>query len=160
MIIVNSFSKNWAMTGWRLGWMVHPPSLTRHIAMAVQYSTSGCAAFVQHAGVAAIQQGEPFVALHPRLRRAGHGHRLRRPGAASARASRPAARSRACTLFFKVDGLPDSRDACREILEATKVGLAPGAFFGKGSEGFLRLCVSREPDSLREAMTRLTPFLS
>ena len=62
LIVINSFSKSWAMTGWRLGWMVHPPSLGPTLAMMTQYTTSGVTTFLQHAGVAAIREGEPFVA--------------------------------------------------------------------------------------------------
>jgi aspartate/methionine/tyrosine aminotransferase len=62
--------------------------------------------------------------------------------------------------FFEVDGLPDSRQACMSILERTRVGLAPGLFFGRGAETFLRLCVCRSPADLTEAMARLEPALS
>ena len=62
LIVVNSFSKSWAMTGWRLGWMVHPASLGPTLAMMTQYTTSGVSTFLQHAGAAAIREGEPFVA--------------------------------------------------------------------------------------------------
>jgi aspartate/methionine/tyrosine aminotransferase len=61
--------------------------------------------------------------------------------------------------FFEVDGLPDSRAACVEILEKTRVGLAPGVFFGPGSESFLRACVCRSRASLAEAMRRLETML-
>src|SRR5665213_4005186 len=62
LLVINSFSKSWAMTGWRLGWLTHPPSLGPTLAMMVQYTNSGVATFIQHAGVAALEQGEPFVA--------------------------------------------------------------------------------------------------
>ena len=62
--------------------------------------------------------------------------------------------------FFEVDGMPDSRQACLDILAATRVGLAPGIFFGPGSESFLRACVCRKPEVLAEAMERLSPALS
>jgi aspartate/methionine/tyrosine aminotransferase len=62
--------------------------------------------------------------------------------------------------FFEVDGMPDSRAACVEILEKTRVGLAPGIFFGPGSESFLRICVCRSPDSLAEAVRRLELIFS
>src|SRR5207247_631554 len=62
LFVINSFSKSWAMTGWRLGWLVHPPSLGPTLAMQVQYTTSGVTTFLQHAGVAATRHGEPFVA--------------------------------------------------------------------------------------------------
>jgi aspartate aminotransferase len=159
VLVVNSFSKSWAMTGWRLGWLVHPPSLGPTLAMMVQYTNSGTATFVQHAGVAALEQGEPFVAWMRDYCQAGleivcaalDRFGKVRPG------PRPAAGMYA---FFEVEGLSDSRAACLSILEKTKVGLAPGAFFGPGSESFLRICACRSPESLAEAMARLEPELN
>jgi aspartate/methionine/tyrosine aminotransferase len=62
--------------------------------------------------------------------------------------------------LFEIDGMPDSRQACTDILAATGVGLAPGVFFGPGSESLLRACVCRDPTVLREAMTRLSAALA
>ncbi|HUO13125.1 MAG TPA: pyridoxal phosphate-dependent aminotransferase [Caulobacteraceae bacterium] len=158
LIVINSFSKSWAMTGWRLGWMVHPPSVGRQLAMMTQYTTSGVPTFLQHAGVAAIREGEPFVAWMRDYCEAGMGivcdalerfPRVRlgpRPNAG-------------LYAFFEVEGMPDSRVACREILERTGVGLAPGAFFGPGAETFLRACICRAPQALTEAMGRLERLL-
>ena len=56
--------------------------------------------------------------------------------------------------------MPDSRQACLDILERTRVGLAPGVFFGPGSETFLRACVCRKPEALKEAMARLEKALA
>ena len=158
LVVMNSFSKSWAMTGWRLGWMVHPPSLGPTVAMMVQYQTSGIATFLQHAGVAAIRQGEPFVAAMRDYCQAGvaiacdalEGFSRVRMG------PRPKAGMYA---YFEVDGMPDSRAACLDILAKTRVGLAPGAFFGPGSEGCLRLCACRSPEVLHEAMGRLAGVL-
>ncbi|HEY7852673.1 MAG TPA: pyridoxal phosphate-dependent aminotransferase [Caulobacteraceae bacterium] len=158
LIVVNSFSKSWAMTGWRIGWMVHPPSLGPTLAMITQYTNSGVATFIQHAGVAAITQGEGFVA-HMR----GYceaGMKMVCDGLEGFGRVRMGPRPRAgMYAFFEVDGMPDSRAACTEILAKTRVGLAPGAFFGPGSETFLRACVCRSPASLAEAMDRLAPVL-
>jgi aspartate aminotransferase len=159
LIVINSFSKSWAMTGWRLGWMVHPPSLGPTLAMLTQYTTSGVTTFLQHAGVAAIREGEPFVASMRAYCEAGmdivcdaleRSPRVRM-------GPRPKAGMYA---FFEVDGMPDARQACLDILAATGVGLAPGIFFGPGSESFLRACVCRAPDALRQAMQRLAPALA
>jgi aspartate/methionine/tyrosine aminotransferase len=159
LIVVNSFSKSWAMTGWRLGWMVHPPSLGPTLAMITQYTTSGVATFIQHAGLAAVTEGEAFVAHMRAYCETGMGivcdvlERCPRV--------RLGPRPRAgMYAFFEVDGMPDSRAACVEILEKTRVGLAPGVFFGPGSETFLRICVCRSPGSLAEAMGRLEPVFS
>jgi aspartate/methionine/tyrosine aminotransferase len=159
VMIVNSFSKNYCMTGWHVGWLVHPPSLGPSLAMVVQYSTSGTTTFIQHAAIAAIEQGEPFIEYIRGYNERGMGivcDALERMGRVRL-GPRPVAGMYA---FFEVDGMPDARAACREILEKTKVGLAPGTFFGPGSEGFLRACISREPASLGEAMERLAGALS
>jgi aspartate/methionine/tyrosine aminotransferase len=154
LFVVNSFSKAWAMTGWRLGWMVHPPSVGPMLAMMTQYTTSGVTTFLQHAGVAALREGEPFVASMRDYCEAGmtlvcdalqSWPRVRM-------AVRPTAGMYA---FFEVDGLPDAKAACLEILRRTRVGLAPGGFFGPGSDSFLRLCVARNPAQLADAMSRL-----
>jgi len=158
LLVVNSFSKSWAMTGWRLGWMVHPPSLSLTLAMMVQYTFSGMSTFVQHAGVAALEEGEPFVAWMRDYCQAGMEivcAALERFGRVRM-GPRPKAGMYA---FFEVDGLPDSRQACLSILEQTKVGLAPGVFFGPGAETFLRACVCRSPADLTQAMGRLEPAL-
>ena len=159
LIVINSFSKSWAMTGWRLGWMVHPPSLGPTVAMMTQYTTSGVTTFLQHAGVAAIREGEPFVAWMRDYCESGMGivcdalERLPRVRMGP----RPQA---GLYAFFEVDGMPDSRQACLDILARTNVGLAPGVFFGPGSETFLRACVCRKPEVLATAMARLSAALA
>ncbi len=159
VLIVNSFSKNYCMTGWRIGWLAHPPSIGQTLAMATQYSTSGVTTFIQHAAVAAIEQGEPFIEFIRGYNERGVGiacDALEKMGRVRL-GPRPKA---GMYVFFEVDGMTDARATCREILDKTKVGLAPGTFFGPGSEGFLRACISREPNSLGEAMERLAGALS
>jgi aspartate aminotransferase len=159
LIVINSFSKSWAMTGWRLGWMVHPPSLGPTLALMTQYTTSGVTTFLQHAGVAAIREGEPFVAWMRAYCETGMGivcdalERLPRVRTGP----RPQAGMYA---YFEIDGMPDSRQACLDILRQTSVGLAPGVFFGPGSESFLRACVCRKPEALASAMARLSEALA
>jgi aspartate aminotransferase len=159
LIVINSFSKSWAMTGWRLGWMVHPPSIGPTLALMTQYTTSGVTTFLQHAGLAAIREGEPFVAWMRGYCETGMGivcdalERLPRVRMGP----RPQAGMYA---YFEVDGMPDSRQACLDILAKTSVGLAPGLFFGPGSETFLRACVCRKPEVLTEAMARLSEALA
>lgn len=159
LIVSHSFSKSWAMTGWRLGWMVHPPSLGPTLAMLTQYSNSGVATFIQHAGVAAVTEGEWFVEKMRTYCEMGLGI------ACDVLESLPRVRmgprpNAGMYAFFEVEGLPDARTACVEVLEKTRVGLAPGFFFGPGSESFFRICVCRSPESLTEAMGRLMTVFS
>jgi len=159
LLVVNTFSKTWAMTGWRLGWIVHPASLGPTLAMMVQYTTSGVTTFLQHAGVAAVQDGEDFVAqVRAYCERGMEIVCAALEGAGRVRLGpRPAAGMYA---FFEVDGMTDSRAVCLEILRRTRVGVAPGRFFGPGSEGFLRICVARAPEALAEAMARLATIFA
>lgn len=159
VLVINSFSKAWAMTGWRLGWMVHPPSVGPTLAMLTQYTSSGTTTFLQAAAAAAIRYGEPFVAWMNEY--CANGMAVVCDALETMGRVRMGARPRAAMyVFFEIDGLTDSRAACLEVLERTKVGLAPGLFFGGGSESFLRVCVCRDPAALGEAMDRLSPMLS
>lgn len=157
-LVVQSFSKSWAMTGWRLGWLAHPPSLGPHLAMMTQFTTSGVPTFVQYAGVAALEQGESFVA---RIRDyCAAGSAIVHDTLETLNSIRTGPRPKAgMYAYFEVEGLDDSKVAAREILRKTGVGLAPGAFFGPGSESYLRLCVARDPAVLRRAMQRLAEGL-
>jgi len=157
LIVVNSFSKNWAMTGWRLGWIVAPAALGPVLENLVQFSTSGSPAFVQIAGVAALTEGEPWVAeTLDRCRKA-------RDLVCGALATLPRVRVQpapgAFYAFFQVEGETDSVALANRIIDEAAVGLAPGAAFGRGGEGALRLCFASRLDKLEEAMGRLTRVL-
>ena len=62
VLSVNSFSKAWAMTGWRIGWLTHPSGIADQIGAMTQYVNSGTSGPIQAGAVAAIRQGEPLVA--------------------------------------------------------------------------------------------------
>lgn len=158
LMVAHSFSKSWAMTGCRLGWLVHPPSLAPTLAMMVQYTTSGVTTFLQRAGIAVVENGEPSVDVVRSYCRQGMEIVCGAlEGFAGARLGRrPTAGMYA---FFEVEGMIDSRATCLDILRRTGVGLAPGFFFGPGSERFLRICVARSPASLTESMSRLATVL-
>ena len=158
VFVVNSFSKTWAMTGWRLGWMVMPLGLSPVIERLLEFNTSGGQAFLQRAGIAAIEQGEPFVAEQIARFRAGRDLVTQRLGGMKrVKVTRTEA---AFYLMFQVDGEPDSYKLAMRLVDEARVGMAPGAAFGKGGEGFLRLCFAAGTTRLGEAMDRLEPFLS
>ena len=62
ILFVNTFSKNWAMTGWRIGWLRTHPSLGRMFENLIQYSSSGVAQFLQRGAIAALDEGDAFLA--------------------------------------------------------------------------------------------------
>ena len=158
LVVVNSFSKTWAMTGWRIGWMIMPARLTAVVDKIIEFNTSGAQPFLQRGCVAAITQGEPFVAEMVARYRTGRDLVLQRLGAMPrVRIVRPEA---AFYLMFAVDGMTDSLAFAKRLVTETRVGLAPGSAFGPGGEGHLRLCFAASLDRLSQAMDRLEPALS
>ena len=150
------------MTGWRLGWMTHPPSIRviPTLAMMVQYTSSGVTTFLQHAGVAAIRDGELFGGLDARLLRERHGHCLRRAGEAATGADGAAGRRPACT--------PISRStACRTAARPASISWPgpasasrPASSSARAPETFSsEACVCRKPEVLTTAMERLSEAL-
>lgn len=158
IIFVNTFSKNWAMTGWRMGWMAVNPSLGQVIENLIQYSTSGVAQFMQRAGVVAIEKGEDFVNSQvARIRKSRDiaCEILGRTG--RCRFTVPQG---AFYLFFSVDGETDTRKLVFRLIDEAQVGLAPGTSFGPGGENFVRVCYARDPNQVADAMTRVADVLT
>ena len=153
VISVNSFSKSWLMTGWRMGWIVHPVGLSETFAKLIQISTSGVPAFIQKAGIAALSKGDKVVAdLRDRCqigRDIVFDYLEQWP---RVRCMRPKG---AFYAFFSVEGMENSLEFCKTLIDKCNVGLAPGSAFGPGGEGFLRLCFASTPDKLNEAMKAL-----
>ncbi len=157
LLVINSFSKSWSMTGWRLGWLVAPADLGETLEMMMEYSISSPATFVQHAGVTAVREGEDYVAgLVAGYRTARDVIHQRLSAMARVRTHLPAG---AFYSFFAVEGLDDSRTFAKRVLAETGIGLAPGSAFGPGGEGHMRLCFASSPERLTEAMDRLAPLL-
>jgi len=157
IIFVNSFSKNWAMTGWRIGWLRVDPSLQQVFENLIQYSTSGVAQFMQRGAVAALDQGDGFVA--GQVERARKGRDIVSSILGETGRVRLARPDGAFYLFFAIDGVEDTTRAAIEIVDETGVGLAPGSAFGPGGEGFFRLCFNRRLDHLEEAAARLAGWI-
>lgn len=153
VLFVQTFSKNWAMTGWRIGWIEAPPALGQIIENLIQYSTSGSPVFIQRAAVAALDEGEGFIA--EQIARAGEGRRIIAEGLKATNRVALSAPAGAFYQFFSVDGREDSRSLAIELVDKANVGLAPGTAFGPGGETGMRLCFARKSSDLVEAVARL-----
>jgi aspartate aminotransferase len=157
VMVVNSFSKSWAMTGWRLGWLTAPPSLYDTLGLMVQYTNSNSPEFIQAAGIAAIQECEPFVETFRDYCAAGREIVVDVLGRVnSIHIAEPEA---AFYAFFKVDGEPDSMALAKRLVRDARVGVAPGMSFGEESEGWLRLCFAQDPKLLRTGLERMADAL-
>ncbi|MEC9346899.1 MAG: pyridoxal phosphate-dependent aminotransferase [Pseudomonadota bacterium] len=157
VIAINSFSKSWSMTGWRLGWITAPASLLTDLGKLTEYNIAGPTTFVQHAGVAALDRGDAYVdGMVERLRRRRD---LVAQGLGRFGRVRFATPDAAFYAFFAVDGMADSLVFARRLVAEAKVGLAPGIAFGPRGDGYLRLCFASSEQALSEALERLRPFL-
>jgi aspartate/methionine/tyrosine aminotransferase len=157
VIFVNTFSKNWAMTGWRIGWIETRPSLGQVVENLIQYSTSGVAVFMQRAGIAALDKGEVFV--RHMIERSRKGREITVNVLGQSNRIRLAPPDGAFYAFFSVDGEKDSRSLAMKLIDEAGVGLAPGTAFGPGAEPFLRLCFARSPESVEIVVNRIADWL-
>jgi aspartate/methionine/tyrosine aminotransferase len=157
VIVINSFSKSWAMTGWRLGWITAPPSIGTIIEKLIEFNIACPPGFIQQAGVTAIEDGEDFIKETVAGYRDSRDLVVARLGQLS-RVMLPYPRA-AFYAFFSVDGMDDGFALCRQVLEETGVGMAPGEAFGDVGKGFIRLCFATRPRLLDEALGKLEPYL-
>jgi aspartate/methionine/tyrosine aminotransferase len=153
LIVTNSFSKTYCMTGWRLGWAQSSAAMIRAMTTGVEFMTSNAAAPVQQAGIAALQQGEAFVAelrRHVAARRTQVIEGLSRIDGVGV-----AAPAGSFFAFFTIEGVTDSAAFAADLLRETGVALAPGAAFGPGGEPALRLCFASTEATIAESLDRL-----
>ncbi|NKN34913.1 pyridoxal phosphate-dependent aminotransferase [Agrobacterium sp. a22-2] len=157
IIFANSFSKNWSMTGWRVGWLVAPPETGQIFENLIQYSTSGVAQFMQRGAVAALDHGDDFV--RENIARAVTSRDILCDALIATNRVQMMKPEGALYAFMKIDGLEDSRAAAIDIVDKTGVALAPGSAFGAGGEQFLRACFLRDPAQVRDAAGRLSDYI-
>lgn len=157
LFVIYGLSKSWAMTGWRLGWVVAPPALAGQWQIMSENFNTGATVFAQRAAAVALLQGEVLVTElrdhyargrdivmellqpHPRIT-------LSEPEGAF-------------YAFPHIEGLQSSMDFALDLLAAKDVGVAPGYTFGEGNQQHIRICFARSHDQLREGLGRITSFL-
>jgi aspartate/methionine/tyrosine aminotransferase len=153
LLVLNSFSKPWAMTGWRIGWLTHPAALGDQLAKLVQINTSGVPAFLQRGAIAALEKGDAFVEQMVERCRAGSELVFQRLSAnPRVTIARPEA---AFYNFFSVDGVTDTMAFCKKLAQEYKVGLAPGEAFAAGGQGNIRLCFASGAERLSKGLDRI-----
>lgn len=157
-IVVNGFSKAYAMTGWRLGWAVFPRHLVR-CAQKLQQNLLICApSMAQWAGVAALTEAAHDVAamretfarrrtvMLREMERRNFNVEVKPTGA-----------------FYVLVNMSrytrDSQEFALEILEHTGVGVTPGIDFGKGAEGYIRFSYANSEANIIEGINRIADFL-
>ena len=158
VIVVQSFSKSYCMTGWRLGWIAARKDLAERAVQLNEFVVSHAPSFTQKAGEAALRDGEPFVREMVARLKENRDFCVaafnRMPGV---EVPQP---DGAFYLFLRVDGCADSFALAKRILLETRVGLAPGVAFGNGGEGSLRICYASQRTILEQALERLGNFFA
>jgi aspartate aminotransferase len=154
--VVNSFSKSWSMTGWRLGWLVAPVSLTPHLAKLIEYNFSSSPQFIQAAGIVAIAHGEDVVAAARDRLIANRDTLL--AGLRRINSIEVATPAGGMYAFFRFQGERDSFSIAKRLIEEVGLGLAPGVAFSPAGEGWLRWCFAAQPAKLAAGLDRLGRF--
>ncbi len=158
LVVVQSFSKSFLMTGWRLGWLVMPPTLTPQMGKLVEFNTSCVSVFTQRAGLAALAHEAditPRVVAHLRNCRDTLVPLLQAlPGVSVAPAKG------GMYAFFRLEGQADSLALAKRLVAEAGLGLAPGVAFADEAEGWLRWCfASQDTGRLVEGVGRLKKWL-
>ncbi len=152
VIVCNSFSKTWIMTGWRLGWMVVPAGTRDAFTEIVEVSHSGVAPFVQRAGIAAVADADAVARFRAHC---ATGRALASAALAGLNGVRYAEPDGAFYAFVGIEGLSDSLDLALKLVNRHGVAVAPGIAFGPAGEGSLRVCFAQSAETMSQAMERL-----
>jgi aspartate/methionine/tyrosine aminotransferase len=153
-IIVNSFSKYFSMTGWRIGWMVLPPQMLRSVECLAQNLFVAPPSLSQHAALAAFDCGEELAA---NVARYAANRALLLDELPKAGVERIAPADGAFYLYADIAHLTnDSRDFCARMLREIGVAATPGIDFDPArGHGTLRLCFAGGTDAIAEAARRI-----
>jgi aspartate/methionine/tyrosine aminotransferase len=156
--VINGFSKLYAMTGWRLGYMIAPKEFIRPMQKIQQNLFISASSFAQWGALAGLKEAEQDVEkmretydrrrrfLIPRLRGLGFGITVEPTGAFYILAN--------AKRFYQ-----DSYRLAFDILKEAKVGVAPGIDFGTNAEGYLRFSYANSMENIEEGMNRLERYL-
>jgi len=159
LIVAQSFSKSFLMTGWRLGWLVLPPALVDAVGKLIEFNTSCASVFTQRAGLAALEHaGEITPPLVAHLRRCRD---TLLPQLAALPTVEVASPRGGMYAFFRLQGFGDSLDVARRLVAEAGLGLAPGNAFAPEAQGWLRWCfASKDAARLDVGVQRLRDWLS
>jgi aspartate/methionine/tyrosine aminotransferase len=158
LIVAQSFSKTYCMTGWRVGWLVARADLAAKAAQLNEFIISHAPSFSQRAAETALVWGE--IEIKKMLARYKENRDYCLAMLKKARGVTVPQPEGAFYLFPRIEGMTDSFAFCRRLLEETSVGIAPGVAFGAGGEGSIRICYAAEREILKPAMERLVDFLA
>ncbi|MEZ4637655.1 MAG: pyridoxal phosphate-dependent aminotransferase [Caldilineaceae bacterium] len=156
VIVVNSFSKSYRMTGWRLGWVTARRDLATKAAQLNEFIVSHAPSFVQKAGEVALAHGEDELAgmVETFNERMDFCYQ-----ALSSLKAVDVPKPDGVLSFPRIVGVEDSFQFALDLLQESKVAVAPGSAFGNGGEGAIRICYAPDFSVLEPAMERFCKFV-
>ncbi len=163
VFVVNSFSKAWAMTGWRIGWLVHPEHLGPQLSVMSIANNTGPTTFAQYGAIAALSpEGDAFrEAMRERCRTGRDVVQRFIDGQNRIQWIRPEG---AFYGFLHMEGLRNSLGFAQELVKRGRVGVAPGSAFGPAgdvqADSFVRICFAQDPALLGEGLARIEKALA
>jgi len=159
LVVVHSFSKSFLMTGWRLGWLVLPPTMVEDMGKLIEFNTSCTSVFTQRAGIAALAHSAeitPRVVAHLKTCRD-----TLVPLLAGLPGVQVAPARGGMYAFFRLEGFDDSLVLAKRLVAEAGLGLAPGNAFAPEAQGWLRWCfASQDPQRLVRGVERLRGWLA
>lgn len=159
LVVVQSFSKAFLMTGWRLGYLVMPPAMTPQVGKLLEFNTSCAPVFVQRAALVALGQTETIT---PRI--VDHLRQCRDtlvPLLQAVPGVQTSAAPGGMYAFLRIDGHADSLTLAKRLVAEAGLGLAPGVAFAPEAEGWLRWCfASKDVSRLGQGVERLRGWLA
>lgn len=156
VVVCNSFSKTWAMTGWRVGWLVLPKGLRDPVSNVVEVIHSGVAPFSQRGALAAIAD-HGFVREF--VDHCTTGRSLTAESLSGLDRVTYSVPDGSFFAFIRVDGIQNSLELALRLVEKHGVAVAPGSAFGPAGEGYIRICFGLERERLGRALSRLRTAL-
>ncbi|MBI4473516.1 MAG: pyridoxal phosphate-dependent aminotransferase [Acidobacteria bacterium] len=157
LIVINSFSKTYNMTGWRLGYALTSEHLAKLMTKLQEFVVSNPAAMVQRAGIVALRDGEPYI-KEIRDKYARQRQLTIEKLRSVPNISLPVPQG-GFYAFPQIEGLQDSLGFAKKLLLEGRVGMAPGIAFGAAGEGYMRMCFAASDAVLVPALDRFKEFV-
>ena len=158
-IYVDSFSKAYAMTGWRLGYMAGPRAILANMPKLHENMPSCLPEFTQYGGIEALRNGDEDIAMMKREYTRRRELILDRINRMERLSCTPPGGAFYVFVNMKKTGLT-STEFCEKLLEQEGVVTAPGSAFGEQGEGYIRLSYATSMDKINQGMDRVERFLA
>lgn len=153
-VLLNGFSKSYAMTGWRLGYVLAEPELINALVLFQQNAATCPSTFSQRGAIAALKKGERHIAQMLKIYERNREMVVKAlNGIPGIHAIRP---DGGLYVFANISSIMGDAGAfCEDLLERGSIAVTPGEAFGSNGKGFIRMCIAAETKTLRQAMNTM-----